>query len=304
MKICIMGTGGLGGFFGGWLAASGVEVSFIARGAHLDAIRANGLIVTSELGTKKIEKVQATNDPTQVGPVDIILFCVKNYDLDAAAELCRPMLKPDTAVISLLNGVSAPDRISQILGRRHAVPGLTLVPSNIASPGVIAHVGQKTDITFGEVDGSQSQRLETFSHLCRLAGLDAQISQDITTGMWSKFVGWSSVSVVAAASRKPFAVIQSTPELLDLFRDLATEAWRVGRAKGAQLPDDLVDALVRIILSYPPEAKPSMLVDLERGNRIELETACGTVVAMGEEMGVDTPINRALHAILLPYKTD
>jgi 2-dehydropantoate 2-reductase len=302
MKICVMGSGGLGGFFGGWLAASGADVSFIARGAHVDAIQANGLTVTSEFGTKHIENAQATNNPADVGPVDIILFCVKNYDLDTAAEMCRPMLKSGTAVISLLNGVSAPDRIAKILGKGHAVPGLTFVPSNIASPGVIAHLGQKKDITFGEMDGSSSERIETFSQLCRLAGLDAQVSPDITTVTWSKYVGWSSVSVVAAASRKHFGIIQSTPELLSLFRGLATEAWRVGCAKGAQLEDDLVDTLVRAILSYPPEAKPSMLVDLERGNRIELDTASGTIVAMGDEMGVDTPMNRALHAVLLPYK--
>ena len=301
MKIAIMGSGGLGGFFGGWLAESGADVSFIARGEHLDAMRANGLMVTSQLGDRHVENVQATDDPNKVGPVDIILFCVKNYDLEAAAENCRPMLGPDTAVISILNGCDAAERIGAKLGPGYAVPGLTFVPSNIASPGVIAHLGDKTDIVFGEMDGTQSSRLAAFRDICSEAGLNAQVSSDITTAVWSKFVGWAAVSTVTSASRRSFGGLQSRPELIQLFRDLVTENIEVGRAKGAHLPDGLIDKLVALIATYPPDSKTSMLVDLERGKPLEVETACGTIVRLGENLGVKTPLNRALYAILLPF---
>ncbi|MEP0943589.1 MAG: ketopantoate reductase family protein [Rhizobiaceae bacterium] len=301
MKIGIMGSGGLGGFFGGWLAASGVDVSFIARGEHLDAMRANGLTVTSQLGDRRVSNVQATDDPNQAGPVDIILFCVKNYDLEVAAEKCRPMLSANTAVISLLNGCDAAERIGAILGPKHAVSGLTFVPSNIASPGVIAHLGDKTDLVFGELDGTQSSRLAAFCDVCCKAGLNAQVSPDITTAVWSKFVGWSAVSAVTSASRMSFGGLQSTPELIQLYRDVITENFQVGLAKGAKLPDGLIDKLVGLATSYPPEAKPSMLVDLERRKPIELETACGTIAKLGENLGVKTPLNRALFATLLPF---
>ncbi len=301
MKIAIMGSGGLGGFFGGWLAASGANVSFIARAQHLDAMRANGLTVTSQLGDRHVDNVQATDDPNQVGPVDIILFCVKNYDLDAAAESCRPMLGPETAVISLLNGCDSAERIGATLGSTHAVSGLTFVPSNIASPGVIAHLGDKTDIVFGESDGTQSARLSAFCEICCRAGLNAQVAPDITTALWSKFVGWAAASAVTSASRRSLGGLQSTPELIQLYRDVVTENIEVGRAKGALLPDGLVDKFVALIPTYPPEAKTSMLVDLERGKPIEVETACGTIVRLGESLGVKTPLNRALYAILLPF---
>ena len=301
MKIAIMGSGGLGGFFGGWLAESGADVSFIARGEHLDAMRANGLMVTSQLGDRHVENVQATDDPNKVGPVDIILFCVKNYDLEVAAEKCRPMLGPDTAVISLLNGCDAAELIGAKLGPGYAVPGLTFVPSNIASPGVIAHLGDKTDIVFGEMDGTQSSRLAAFRDICSEAGLNAQVSLDITTAVWSKFVGWAAVSTVTSVSRRSFGGLQSRPELVQLFRDLVTENIEVGRAKGAHLPDGLIDKLVALIATYPPDSKTSMLVDLERGKPLEVETACGTIVRLAENLGVKTPLNRALYAILLPF---
>lgn len=301
MKICIMGTGGLGGFFGGWLAASGLDVAFIARGAHLEAIRSNGLTVTSVLGDRRVAHAVATDDPAEIGPVDIVLFCVKSYDLEQAAHACRPLMKPETAVISLLNGVDAAERIGAILGPEHAVSGSTLVPANIAAPGIVAHVGRKTDLRFGETDGTISRRLTAFRDLCRAAGLNAELSPDVAVTIWTKFVLWSATSSVTAASRSPFGALQSEPALNGLFRSVATETYLVGCAGGVDLPDTLVERTMEMLASFPPETKSSMLLDLERGNRLELETACGTVVRLGEERGVETPVNRTLYAILLPF---
>ncbi len=295
-----MGSGGLGGFFGGFLAAAGEDVTFIARGKHLEAMRENGLTVTSQLGDRHIPDVQATDDPREVGPVDIVLFCVKNYSLDDAAKNCRPLLKSDTAVISILNGIDAAQRIEAMVGKGHAVSGVTLVPSNIARPGVIAHQGEKNDIVFGEANGEASRRLMQFRDACRNAGLDAQVTSDVTTAIWFKFIGWSSSSSVICAHCKSFGEFQSAPALLQLFRDTATEAIGVGRACGADLPDDLVDKLSNILLTYPPGAKPSMLVDLEQNKPIELNSACGAVVRLGREVGIETPVNQALYERLLP----
>lgn len=301
MKVCIMGAGGLGGFFGGWLAASGADVSFIARGANLQAMRADGLTVTSVLGDRHIPVVHTTDDPAEVGPVDVVLFCVKSYDLVPAAQACTPLLGPETAVISVLNGVDATEQIAGILGAEHAVAGSTLVPANIASPGVIAHVGRTVGLSFGEADGSTSPRLARFRDLCLMAGLEAKISPDVAVAVWSKFVLWSASSSVTAATRHAAGGFQSAPAIARLCRDVAAETYAVGRAHGVNLPDDLVDRTIEALMAFAPEVKSSMLVDLERGKRLELETACGTVVRMGEALGIDTPVNRALYAVLLPF---
>jgi 2-dehydropantoate 2-reductase len=301
MKICIMGTGGLGSFFGGWLAASGADVAFIARGPHLEAIRANGLTVKSQLGERHVADAQATDKPEDVGPVDIVLFCVKNYDLEQAALACRPLLKPETAVISILNGVDAAERIEEILGPGHAVPGTTLVPATVASPGVVNHVGVMSDLTFGEASGTTESRLTRFRDICRAAELDAQIPPDIALAIWTKFVGWSATSALTSASRSPARALQSIPALNRLVRDVATETFNVGRAKGVNLPDGLVDRVMEILGTYPAQTKTSMLVDLERGKRIELEASSGTVVRLGQALGVDTPVSRVLYSVLLPF---
>lgn len=298
-----MGSGGLGGFFGGWLAAAGEDVTFIARGEHLQAMQEYGLKVTSQLGDRHVQGVQATDDTSEVGAVDIVLFCVKNYSLEDAARNCLPVLKPNTAIITVLNGIDAAQRIEAIVGPDHAVSGITYVPSNIAGPGVIAHQGDKKDITFGEADGSDSPRLTEFRDACRNAGLDARVSHDINSELWIKFVGWSSVGSVICAHCKSFGDFQSNPGLIQLFRDTASEALQVGRAQGADLPEDVVEKLLGLIQTYPPQSKPSMLVDLEQHKPIEADYACGTVVKLGEALGVETPVNRALYTQLSPTAT-
>lgn len=296
-----MGSGGLGGFFGGWLASSGADVTLIARGEHLNAIRKNGLRVTSQLGDRHVVNVTATDDSGEIGPVDIILFCVKNYDLAEASDMCRPMLKPATAVISMMNGVEASTRIGSILGDQHAVTGLTYLPSNIAAPGVIAHVGTKTDMVFGETDGAMTPRLTAFCRICREAGLDAEVSPDIVTAAWAKFVPWSAMSAASTAARVDFGGLQSRPELVRLFSDLALETLRVGQALGAKLDDDYISKVSEMVMTYPPNTRNSMFVDLSLGKRIELDAASGAVIRLGKDLGVETPNHRALYAILLPH---
>ena len=301
MKICIMGAGGLGGFFGGWLADAGEDVAFIARGAHLDAMRTNGLTVRSPLGHRTIAPVRATDDPAAIGPVDVVLFCVKTYDLERAAESCRPLLHADTAVISLLNGVEAPSRIAAILGERHAVAGLTYVPSNIAAPGVIEHKGENTALHFGEADGRDSPRLTAFRDACRRAGIDARLEADIATALWIKFALWCGTSAVTSASRLRFGAVRQVPELRAMYAAVLGEALAVAAARGIAMPGDIRDVLTGRLDAMPAEATSSTHRDLEQGRPLELDAGLGSLVRLAAAAGVDVPVSRTAHAVLLPH---
>lgn len=301
MKICIMGAGGLGGFFGGWLAAAGADVTFIARGGHLTAMRESGLEIRSPLGDRLVRPVCAAGDPAEAGPADIVLFCVKTYDLETAAESCRPLLHADTAVISLLNGVEAPDRLAAILGETHAVPGLTYIPSNIAAPGVIEHKGESTALLFGERDGRASPRLEAFRALCRTAGIDAEIDADIMTALWRKFILWCGTSATTSLSRSPFGVVQKSPELRRMYEAVVREARAVAAAQGVVLPENLVDDLVGRLDAMPPAATSSTQRDLANGRPLELEAGLGALVRLGRASALATPVSDTAYAALLPH---
>jgi 2-dehydropantoate 2-reductase len=301
MRIAVMGTGGVGGYFGGRLAASGADVSFIARGAHLAAIRANGLRLRSEAGDAHVANARATDRPAEIGPVDVVLFAPKLYDCESAAEAARPLVGPDTAVISVLNGVDAVDRMIPILGREHVCGGVAYISAAIAEPGVIAHYGRNAQLAFGELDGRPSPRLQGFLAACEKAGVDAKLRDDIQRWIWSKFAMLAPFAAATAMTRQPIGPIRSDPDGRRLLADAVAEVAAVAKARGVDLGGDAVERTMKAIDAVPASMKASMLFDLERGNRLEVEWLSGAVWRLGREAGIDTPVHRVAYAALKPF---
>lgn len=301
MKIAVMGSGGVGGYFGARLAATGNDVTFIARGAHLAAIKNQGLQVRSPRGDIHIHPAKASDDPSAVGPVDIVLFATKLYDTESAGELCKSFIGADTAVISLLNGVDSEEQLSRILGPRNVVGGVARISAELTDPGVIQHHSNFASIEFGELDGRRSDRLQKFLSAAQEAGIDAQLSDDINAAIWQKFILLASFSAITALTRLPAGTIRDNPETWKLVEATAREAGAVAQAQGVKLAANAVDDIVQTIHKLPDALKASMLVDLERGNRLELEWLSGAVCRMGRKLGIETPVHCVVLAALLPY---
>jgi 2-dehydropantoate 2-reductase len=301
MRIAVMGSGGVGGYFGAQLAAAGNDVTFIARGAHLEAIKNQGLQVQSPRGDIHIHPAKACDDPAAVGAVDVVLFATKLYDTESAGELCKPLIGADTMVISLLNGVDSEGQLSRILGGEHVVGGVARISTEIAEPGVIRHHSNFASIEFGELDGSRSDRLQTFLSTAREAHIDAQLCDDINAAIWKKFVMLASFSAITALTRLPAGPIRDSPESWKLMEAAAHETGAIARAQGVQLGENAVDDIVQVMHGLPDAMKSSMLMDLERGNRLELEWLSGAVCRLGREAGVDTPVHRVVLAALMPF---
>jgi len=300
MKIAIMGAGGVGGYFGARLALSGEDVTFIARGAHGAAIRGKGLRVFSANGDMLVQPARTVSDPAEIGPVDVVLFCVKLWDVDSAAEACRPLIGPDTAVICFQNGVDAEERVAAVLGENHAVGGTAGIAALIEEPGVIRHTGTMAWLRFGELDGRVSPRLRAFDEACGKAGFEATVSQDIIADIWRKLAILAPLAGTTAATRVSIGPILADADTRRLFADLIAETVAVGRAKGARLEDGIEDKQLGFAEGLPGEMKASMLGDLERGNRLELEWLTGAVVRLGRELGVPTPVSGTVYAVLKP----
>ena len=301
MKIAVMGSGGVGGYFGARLAAAGSDVTFIARGAHLAAIESRGLQIRSPLGDVHIHPAAACDDPSGVGPVDIVLFATKLYDRQIAGELCKPFIGTDTAVISLLNGVDSEDQLGRILGPQHVVGGVARISAEIAEPGVIRHHSNFASIEFGEFDGRRSDRLQAFLGAAEEARIDAQLCDDINAAIWRKFIMLASFSAITTLTRLAAGPIRDNPESWKLMQAAANETGAVARARGVRLAENAVDNIVGIIRMLPRTMKSSMLMDLERGNRLELEWLSGEVCRAGRKTGVDTPVHRVVLAALSPF---
>ena len=298
MKIAVMGTGGVGGWFGAKLALAGEDVTFIARGVHGAAIREKGLKVFSPTGDMLVQPAKAVSDPAAIGPVDVVMFCVKLWDVDTAAEACKPLIGPDTAVICFQNGVDAEDRVAAVLGDRHAVGGVAAIAALIEEPGVIRHTGTMAWLKYGELDGRASPRLEAFDAACGKAGFETSVSPDITADIWRKFAFLAPLAGTTAATRMPIGPILGDADTRRLFANLIAETVAVGRARGARLEDGIEDKQIAFAEGLPGEMKASMLGDLERGNRLELEWLTGAVVRLGRELGVPTPVSDTIYAVL------
>lgn len=298
MKIAVMGTGGVGGYFGGRLAQHGEDVHFIARGGHLRAIQQRGLTVRSYYGDFGIHPASATSDPAEIGPVDVVMFCVKMWDTEDAGRAIKPLLGEDTAVISFQNGVENEEILARILGSKHVLGGAAYIFSTIAEPGVVEHASPNARLLFGELDGRSTPRAEAFCAAAKAAGIDASLSGNITKDLWSKFVFICALSGVCTVARSSVGPVVSTPETWEMLVECMKEVAAVAHARGVPLEEDIVERQGMGGKALPPDQKPSMLYDLEHGNRLELPWLNGTVARLGRELGVPTPVNRFIAAAL------
>jgi 2-dehydropantoate 2-reductase len=298
MRIVVMAAGAVGGYFGVRLAAAGHDVSFIARGAHLDAIRKNGLTLESTLGNLHIENVNATANPQEVGPVDIVLFAVKLWDTEVAAETARPLVGPQTRVITLQNGVDSVERLAPILGADQVAGGTTHMATVISAPGVIKHTSPFAQMKCGRVDGDADAQLATFVDAAKAAGIDAALSDDINVDRWKKFTFLVGLSGATGALRLPLGPILADPDTRTFFFNLMQEVVTVARAQGVALPADFAEERLQFADTTPPGFKASLLHDLERGNRIELDWLAGKVVELGRALKLPTPANATVYTML------
>ena len=301
MRIAVIGAGGVGGGFGAALAKAGGDVTFVARGAHLAAMRENGLRVEGDRGETLIRPVQATDDPASIGPVDIVLFCVKLWDVESAGERIKTLIGPGTGVIPLQNGIDSGDRLVPILGADHVMGGTVGISATIARPGVIKQTGTFMSMAFGERDGRPSPRGEALRDLAKAAGISTLLSDNIAVPIWEKFILLTAMSGCTAVTRLPVGKLRDDPDVYALFESVMRETEAVGRAEGVKLPADVVEKRSAMIRSQPPGVMASMAVDLIRGNRIEVPWLAGKVVELGRKHGIPTPSNAAIFAALKPY---
>jgi 2-dehydropantoate 2-reductase len=301
MKIAVMGAGGVGGYFGAKLAASGEEVHFIARGAHLEAMQKNGLQVLSANGDVQLKPGSATGDPASVGPVDLVMIAVKLWSTEDALRDARPMVGPNTAVVSFQNGVVAVDAIAKQYGKERTLGGVANIAAVIERPGVIRHTGTMAILSIGELDGKPSSRTKTFLDACTKAGIQARVSDDIQKTIWEKYVFLVAASAMTSLTRLPLGTIREDPDTRALTKQIMSEVVAVGKAKAVNLDSDLADKLLERLDGMPREMVASMLGDLERGNRLELPWLSGGVVEMGKQLGVATPANGFIVAALKLY---
>jgi len=301
MRIAVMGSGGTGGYFGGLLARAGEEVTFIARGAHLEALRLRGLTVKSRLAGEFTLPVRATDTLSEVGPVDLILFCVKTYDTDATAESIRPLIGADTMLLSLQNGVGNAERIAQIAGHEAELGAVAYVVSAIEAPGVIAQTAGPGKIILGELGGGTSARTEQLHGVLQRAKIGAGVHPDIRVAIWQKFLFICAFSGVTALTRVPIGPILADQETHALFRGTLEEAEAVARAGGIELPEDSVEQALATATAVEPWGRGSLYHDLAGGRRLELEALSGEVVRRGREHDIQTPLNFAIYAALRPF---
>lgn len=299
MRIATMAAGAVGAYFGARLQAAGHEVFFIARGAHRDAMLKDGLTIQSAHGDLHLPKVNVTDDPATVGPVDVVLFAVKLWDTEQAVEAARPLLGPDTRVVTLQNGVDSYERISPIVGAARAVPGVTYVVTVIDRPGVIKQTSQFQSIICGTIDGRPDARLRAFVDAAKAAKIPITLSDNIQRDRWHKFIFLSGTSGVTAVTRNPMGPILADPDTRALFRNIMQETFAVGKAKGVALDPGFVDERMAFAdNNVPATMKASMANDLDRGNRLELDWLAGEVCRLGRELKVPTPVNDTIYAAL------
>jgi 2-dehydropantoate 2-reductase len=301
MRVVVIGTGGIGGPYGASLAKAGVDVTFVARGAHLAAIRENGLRIEGDRGESHIRPAQATDDIAGIGLVDFALVCVKLWDLEAIGDQLRPLIGPQTAVIPLQNGIDAAERLVAILGRDAVMGGTAFVTGSIVAPGLIRQTGAYQRMTFGELDGRISERGQRLRDLCEAAGFEGVLSSDILVPIWEKFVMLVPIGGLNALTRLPIGKWRDDPDLFAVYEAALRETVAVGRAEGVRLPAEAVDTGIGTMRSMPPYSMASMGHDVIRGNRLELPWFSGKVVELGRRHLIPTPANAFIYAALKPY---
>jgi 2-dehydropantoate 2-reductase len=300
VRIGIVGAGGVGGFFGARLAQVGADVSLLARGAHLDAIRENGLVVRGAEGDVTVP-IEATSDPREIGVCDAVLFCVKAYDAEAAVETLPPLVGADTGIVPLLNGIDHLDLIASAVGREHVLGGMAAVFSERTAPGVVVFSGGPDTITFGELDGSRTERAERLLGQCRAAGIAEELSSDILSVMWRKLAFICAQAGLTAVTRLPLGEIRDTPAAVALYRSVLEEVLSVARAEGVSVREDTADQLLDFAGTLEPHVFSSLHDDLVAGRRMELEALHGAVVRHADRQGLAVPACATIYALLAPW---
>jgi len=301
MKIAMMGSGGVGGFFGGRLANAGYDVTFIARGAHLEAMRREGLTLENEPQGDIHVRVKAAAEPRDVGPVDIIVLSVKLWDTADAARAIAPMVGPSTGVLSLQNGVVKDDILREFFPAKQVMGGVGYVATHISRPGVIHQTGTMQRVIVGEYDGRESERARFLYEALLKAGVKAELSGDVRRAIWEKYVFLVGLSATTTTMRKTLGPIRSNTQTRAFLLDIMREVVAVGRALGVALPADFAEQRLTFADTLPEDMTSSMHHDLERGNRLEVKWLSGGVVDLGRKAGVPTPANRAVCDILALY---
>jgi len=301
MRIAVMGSGGVGGYFGARLAQAGNDVAFVARGRHLAAMRERGLAVRSENGDVHLARPTVTDDPATLAPADVVLFAVKLWDTESAAERVRPLLARGGDVVPFQNGVESIERVGAVVGSARVMGGVAYIAATIAEPGVIAHTGAMAKLQFGPVVPEQQAVAERLLAACKAAGIDTELAADIRKALWMKFVFLSAFSGWTALTRRPAGVVRSDPDVRALFEAAMREAWSVGRAKGVALDDGFVEQRMAFLDGLPEAMRSSMQNDLEAGNRLEAPWLSGAVARMARECGLDAPVSATIYAALKPY---
>ena len=304
MRIAVIGAGGVGGYFGARLAAAGEDVRFVARGAHLEAIRRNGLRIDSAESPLTV-RVRAAPDPSELGPgpYDLVMIAVKLWSTAPAIETARTLVTPGTAVVSFQNGVDGIPTLVKAFGHAAVLGGVAHVAAHISAPGVVHQTGAFQRLTIGEPSGGISPRVATFVEAAKRAGITAVAAEDIRAAIWDKFVFLATFSGLCTLSRQDKAHVFGDPDLRRVFEQALAEAVAVGRAQGVQMPQDQYEKTLAFAENLPPAMKPSLLHDLERGNRLEVEFLSGAVARLGAAHGVDTPVHRTIYASLKPFAT-
>jgi len=302
MKIATMATGGIGGFLAARLTQSGYDVATVARGAQLEAIQKNGLTLVTPDNETNVQPWIATQDTREVGEVDAVIFAVKGDDLDAAAEACLPMLGRETVVVPFLNGVEAAERLAMILPPENVADGVAYVSIAVTAPGVIQQTGEFNRFVFAERDNRSSPRLSSLRDAINKAGLDAPSTDNIDREIWTKFVLFAAVSGVTAAARCVIGDIIDNEPLGQLFRGVISETAALARARGVAVSNTIEADTWSYATTLPRTMRASTAVDLENGRPLEIEWISGAVTRHSDAGGLDAPINRALYALLSPYR--
>jgi len=300
MKIAVMGTGGVGGYFGGLLARAGQDVTFVARGPHLDAIKRDGLRVASDLSGEFTVDAKATDDTATLGTVDLVLYTVKMHQNEEAIRAVAPMVGPDTVVLTLQNGIDNGDKLEAELGESHVMIGIALVQARIGGPGLIEQLGQVGRIVFGEVARGLTPRGENLLEQFRTGGWNAELSDNALGALWQKFIYLTASASVNAVTQIEFGEMRTVPETRELLALAFQEVIDVGRAHGAPIGDDIMEWCMSSLDGFPADGMSSLANDFRLRRRVELEGLTGTVVRMGQEAHVPTPIHNTIYALLKP----
>lgn len=301
MRIAVIGAGGVGGYFGGRLAQAGHDVTFVARGAHLAALRAHGLAIESGAGNATITAAAFTDDVAAIAPCDAVMLCVKLWDVEAATQQVAPLVARGGVVIPFQNGVDAPDVIARAVGPQRVLGGIAYVAATIRAPGVVAHTGSMARLVVGAFADGDPAAAGAFRDACAAAGVDCTLSADIRRALWEKFCMLAAMSGCTALARAPVGVVRGDPDLRAAFEAAVREAWAIGRARGVALADDYVARQLAFLDGLPAEMRSSMQNDLAAGNRLEAPWLSGAVARMAAESGVPAPVSATLYAAMKPY---